>query len=75
MNVDDYDNGHDIHEDNLGYIQKRSDSSKVKSFATQFSLGKTLLDITGSFPAQDSDKRLLGPEGREKMQPAPCETA
>ena len=75
MNVDDYDNGHDIHEDNLGYIQKRSVSSKVKSIATQFFLSITLQDITGSFPTQGPDKRLLGRKGREKMQPAPCETA
>ena len=29
MFVNDYDNGHEILEDNLGYIQKRFDSSKV----------------------------------------------
>ena len=39
------------------------------------SFTKTLLDIPGAFRTQDPDKRLLGPKGREKIQPEACQTA
>ena len=73
MFVNDYDNGHEILEDNLGYIQKRFDSSKVMVLYWSISINITSLDIAESVPTKDPDKRILGPKEREKIQPEPCE--
>ena len=37
------------------------------------SINISFLDIAGSFPTKDPNKRLLGPKEREKIQPELCE--